>query len=323
MFANLPDSPQGIGDIVGLAARHVRANFKEIFRFLIVPTVFATASATAAQWAFSSGLSNVVQGKAPVTSDVGSLVALWLGGTVVLSLSFWVLSLRLFALVRLLLGFSPTLKDAEDNLFRKKFRFLAVCFLCLIMAIGLFSIFGFAAFLITTFTGRGASAMSVIAVLVFLIGAALVSVVYSLTLNIGLCILACEEDSAVNIVGRSLSLTFRHFWRAVAFGLIFAVTFTLISYPMTLPAVLVAAGDGFMHGLAVSKGKVASGSYQPPLWSLVFAETWTSLAWLYLRPFACFAFGLFYFDLRLRTEGLDIGRKLELALPRHPVAPEQ
>jgi hypothetical protein len=324
VFASLPESPQGIGDIVGLAARNVRANFKQIFRYLIGPTIFATIAATGSQWAFSSGLSNVVQSKSPASEAVG-LAGVWFVSLIILLGAWWILGVRLYALVRFSLGFSPTLEAANDDLWRKKFRIIGVHVLCMLLAAAVivaFAIVSVGAAFAAGFSGANSEYGAAVSMLIVGIGVAFIGVSYPLTMNIAMCILACEEEGAVNIVARALGFVFRRLWRALAFGVIFATTWILVSYPLTLPAVLIVLGEGFVHGMAVSQGKEASGSYTPPLWTLVFSEVWTNLAWLYLRPFTAFAFGFFYYDLRMRSEGLDISRKMEAALPLHPVEME-
>jgi hypothetical protein len=55
-----------------------------------------------------------------------------------------------------------------------------------------------------------------------------------------------------------------------------------------------------------------SGTPTPNLPSQIFATVWRSAANLLLSPMAFFGFGLFYLDLRMRSDGFDITRRLEL-----------
>jgi hypothetical protein len=312
LFTSLPDSPQGVGDIVGVACRLVRGNIKLIFNFLLVPTIFTTIAGIAFQWLFTYGVANVAQ-----TRNIGAafgLAGIWLVGTIFLALAWWILGLRLLALCRLALGFSDNLEDAAQNLYRKKWAVVGTYLLCVVLFLAAMVAFGIVAGFGVMVAGTGPSMVTVLGFVVFGFGAIASTAIYLLTSHVALCILACEETAVVTVIGRALSLVFRHFWRTMAFGLVFMVTITVISYPMSLPVAVVTCVDALQHGLAAVKEGSPDG-YKPPLWILAGAQTWESVMGMYLRPFAVFAFGLFYYDLRLRSEGLDIRRRLELALP--------
>lgn len=310
MFTSLPDAPQGVGDVVGLACRFVRGNFRLIWNFLLVPTVFATIAGVMFQWVLTYGVSNFAQ-----TKDVGTafgLAGIWFVGILVFFIAWWILGLRLLALTRLALHFAPNIEEAAKYMYRRKWSVLGVYFLTLILMMAVVVAW-------TMVVGAGvmlSSASSVAAALAISVGVfgLVVSMgVYVLTSHLALCILACEDEPVTAVIGRALSLIFRHFWRAIAFGIIFAVTFTVISYPLSLPIAVLTFFDAIQHGLGSSAD---AGGYKPPLYILVIAQTWESLTGMYLRPLVVFGFGLFYYDLRLRSEGLDIRRKLESLLPK-------
>jgi hypothetical protein len=307
LFTSLPDSPQGVGDIVGLACRLVRGNIKLIFHFLLVPTIFATVAGVAFQWVITYGINNVTETKNVAAAF--SLAAVWIVGLAVFAIAWWILGLRLLALTRLALGFSETLEDAKQNLMRKKWSVLGVYFLCLMLLSA-----GVVAFVLIAVAGVviGGTTPSLVSALGFVIsffGIVVVSSIYLLVSHIALCIMACEDTGVVNVIGRSIELTFRHFWRAIAFGSVFALTFTVISYPMSLPVAILTLVDWLQHGM---QSGVPASDYKPPLYILVIAQTWESVMGMYLRPLVVLAFGLFYYDMRLRSEGLDISRRLAL-----------
>jgi hypothetical protein len=212
--------------------------------------------------------------------------------------------------------FAPTLEDATTYMYRRKWAVMGVYVDCvLFMFLGIFAaimvmIIGIAVFGQTPSIG---TALSVTTGSVLLVA---VITIYLLVSHLALCLLACEDVSVFAVIGRSIKLVIRHFWRSTAFGMIFAVTFTVVSYPMSLPVAVLTFADAMQHGLGAGGAEGAfSGGYKPPLYILVLAQTWESIMGMYLRPFVVFAFGLFYYDLRLRSEGLDIQRKLQLMLP--------
>lgn len=311
MFTSLPDSPQSVGDIVGIACRLVRGNIKLIWNFLLIPTIFVTVAGVVFQWVFTYGVSNVAQ-----TRDVATafgLAAVWFVGFAVFAVAWWILSLRLLAIVRLALGFATNLEEAKQYMYRRKWAVLGVYMLTFVLLLAATMTWAFVmaagAFL--------SSGPTVAAALAFTVGGAGMICtfgIYALASHLALCILACEDVPMTTVVGRALSLVFKHFWRASAFGLLFTVTFTVISYPMSLPVAILSLGDALQHGLS-SGGSSGLAGYKPPLYILVIAQTWENLMGMYLRPLVVLAFGLFYYDLRLRSEGLDIKRKLELIVP--------
>lgn len=316
MFTSLPDSPQGVGDIVGIACRLVRNNIKLIFNFLLVPTIFTTLAGIAFQWILSYGVASIAETRS-VASAFG-LAGLGLFATVILALAWWILALRLLALVRLSLGFSSDLEDAKRNLGVKKWAVIGVYILCLLLMVAAMFAFGVAAFIIGAAAQRLTMILAPLAVTVVVFGMVIATSIYLLVSHVALSALACEEESAINVLGRSFGLVYRHFWRSFAFGLVFLITFTVISYPMSLPIAAISFADALTHGLSGANSAGIDG-YKPPLWILVVAQTWESIMGMYLRPLLFFAFGLFYYDLRMRSEGLDIRRRLDLALPLEPV----
>lgn len=308
MFTSLPESPQGVGDIVGLGCRLVRANIKLIWNFLLVPTVFATVAGIVFQWVITYGVSNWSQSKD--VSMAFMLGGLWLVGLIVFAIAWWILGLRLLALVRASLRFSPTLEDAKHALYKKKWAVLGVYFLTFLLLLGGILVCGLIIALGGFLTGYGASIPAALAFTLGFFAFLAVIGLYLLVAHMALVMLACEEDSVIVVMGRSMGLVFKHFWRTAAFGLLFSLTFTVISYPMSLPVAVITFSDAIQHGLAQG-----GEGYKPPLYVLVLAQTWESLMGMYLRPLVMIAFGLFYYDLRLRSEGLDIKRKLETMLP--------
>jgi hypothetical protein len=308
LFISLPDAPQGVGDLVGIACRLVRGNIKEFWNFLLVPTVFATIAGIVFQWVFTYGASAVSQNK-----DIGAafgLAGVFFVGLVVFVIAWWILGLRLLAIARTVLRFSPDLAHAKAYMYRRKWAVLGVYFLTFILLMASMIAWAFVAAGPAMVTGGKASVFAALGVTLGVIGMTVTLVVYLLVSHLALVLVACEEQSVVEVIGRAISLVFRHFWRSVAFGIVFAVTFTVISYPMSLPVAVITFTDAIQHGIAA-----AGGEYKPPLHVLVIAQTWESLMGMYLRPLVVIGFGLFYYDLRLRSEGLDIKRKLQLMMP--------
>lgn len=282
---------------------------KLIWSFLLVPTIFATVAGVVFQAVMTYGMGAWTQYK-NVGVMVG-MVALFIVGLVVFALAWWVLGLRLLALIRLALNFSPTLEHAKEYMWRRKWGVMGVYFSCLAIftsaIVAWAVVIGFGVML-----GGTRSAASALAAIVGFFGMMISLALYLIVGHLALVLIACEDESVPVIVGKALSIMFNHFWRACAFGIIFGLTFSIISYPLALPVAAITFFDAMQHGLTSG----GAGKYEPPLYILVLAQSWESLIGMYLRPLVALAFGLFYYDLRLRSEGLDLKRKLENMLPK-------
>ena len=318
MYTSLPESPQGVGDIIGLAFRIVRRNIGTIFRFILVPSLFTVLAGIVFQWVFTYGTAAISESKnfAAALGLAGAcFVAMILG-----AIAWWVLGLRLLALTRVVLGFSPSLEEASQYMSRRKFGLVGLYLLYLV----LFSAAMVCWFVITFLgifvgsvggAGTGIDALKAVVVALFSVfgisGMVMTAAFYIFASTLSYCILACENLPVSSVIGRSLQFSGKYFWRALAFALVFSIAFSIISYPLSLPVAVIAFIDALQHGLA-SAGEGVGAAYKPPLYILVLTQAWEAAMGFILRPLVFFAFGLFYYDLRLRNEGLDLQRKLEL-----------
>jgi hypothetical protein len=98
------------------------------------------------------------------------------------------------------------------------------------------------------------------------------------------------------------------FGRSFAFGLLLFIAITAISYPLTLPVVVLSLVDMFQQGLS---SETIVESYRMPFYLMVVGQVWESLVNMLLWPVIFMAYGLFYYDLRLRQEGLDLTMRLD------------
>jgi hypothetical protein len=311
LYTSLPDSPQGIGDLIGLAFRMVRRNIGEIFRFILVPSIFTLAAGVVFQWAFTYGTAGVAETKS-VSGAVSLLLAV-LVGTLVFSVSWWILGMRLLALTRVVLGFASSLDEAWKYMLKRMWSLAGLYWLSVALVFGAtfcWMMVMFMGIFVGSAMGEvGKMLLSALAVVVGVLGIAGTFSFYLLAANIAFCVLACEDIPVGTVVNRSIQLTSKHIWRALAFGSVFMVTYAIISYPLSLPVMVVAFIDALTNGLA-NAGAGMAGAYKPPLYLLVITQVWEAGMGIILRPLMAFAFGLLYYDMRLRNEGIDIERKL-------------
>jgi len=123
-------------------------------------------------------------------------------------------------------------------------------------------------------------------------------------------IVACEDYSIGGMISRSFKLLFQDFWRSLYFGLLLICAVTLISYPLALPMVLLTLFEFFRQGM--SADYLTDPSKMPFYW-MVLNQIWESLVNIViLWPIAVVAFGLYYYDLRMRQEAVDLVQRLKL-----------
>lgn len=315
MYSSLPDSPQPVGDLIGSGIRICRRNIRLIFQTLLVPTIFTTVAGVVFQWVFTYGASGVAQ-----TKDIGAAVglfALWSVAALVFFGAWWVLGLRLLALVRIALGFSTNYVEAWAFMKAHRWNLLGVYFLGVVVfsvAMTFLAIVTFAAAFASGAAGSSPGIAGGLAIVFGICACTIMIVTYLLATHISFCVLACEDLTVPAVIGRSLSLVFRNFWRALGFGSLFSLTFLIISCPLSLPIAAMTFVDALQHGLA--SHQTLAEAYKPPLYLLVLAQTWESVIGIVLRPMVLFCFALFYYDLRLRTEGLDMKRRLQMIEPQ-------
>jgi hypothetical protein len=317
LYTSLPETPQGVGDLIGLAFRMVRRNLGTIFRFILVPSIFTVAAGIAFQWVFTYGTAAISESR-NITDALG-LAGGFIVATILFCVSWWILGMRLLALTRVALGFSGSLEDAWQYMLKRKWALAGLYTLGLMLFTGaimgwciLLVIGGFAGGML----GIGSEVAKVVVIglssTVCVLGMLITGCVYMLASHLAYCVLACEDTPVTAVIGRSVQLTMRHPMRTLAFGIVFLVTFSVISYPLSLPVAAATFVDALQHGLNTAATAGGASAYRPPMYLLVMTQAWEAAMGVILRPLVVFSFGLLYYDLRLRNEGMDIQRKLEL-----------
>lgn len=306
MFDSPPEMPQAVGDVVGRAFRACRQNISVIVRILLVPTIFQTIAGVVLQWVISYGVSQVAE-----TKDVTTGVLVFFAGMLslgVMMMASWISTIRLLALVRIQLGFSPDYASGLKNIAGKKWSIVGLYFIGTII-LTFVTGFWLTIIVVSAIPAKTQPVITAVGGISGLWGLVVTFSIYVMVLYLGQAILACEERPLMSVIGRATQMTFRYFWRAMAFGGLLMLVYTVVSYPLSLPVVALTIFDMFRNGLMSPEG--ISETYKAPLYVMVINQVWESLMSLILRPVMLFGFGLFYYDLRLRGEGLDINRRLE------------
>lgn len=292
----LPDelilTPQTTGDLVGRAIRVYRANLRQWAPMLLWPTICVLIGRVI----YQASAACIQQTKMALPAAL--LVVI---GFTVIVIGKWFLLQKILAFVRLATGFSKTLPDAIAYVRRRKFAIIgmfglgAVVFLAICMLWTLEIIAG-------GVVAKAIPLLSAIAILLGLFGFFLSVVFMVIAFLFSLTVLACEDGSPTAILSRGFSLSSKRFLRTIGCGLFTALTVNLLATPMWLPISVIGSLDAI---------RLAGQVPGLPLYWQVVISMWETLIELITGPILFLAYGFYYYDLRLRYEGVDMLDSLE------------
>ena len=308
-FDRLPmDQPQGLCDIIGLAFRIWRKNLALIFRALIVPTILLSVSATALQLCLTYGTSGSND-----FSRVMTYVGVGIAAFFLYLFSLFFLSVRQLAIVRLFTGFAPNWEKANSYCMKKLPWIAGLALISILIWSVIIGIFFCLIGLSTYFTSTGSvGAFFGIVGLVIAFFACIITVCLMAMFSfMGLAVLACEDTTFFGVIGQSIHWTWRYLGRVLCFGFMFYVIFTVVTIPVSLPVAVASIADVFIQQSAKAIAAGTASEHKLSLGVMIFVQVWEAICGLLLRPVTVLCFGLFYLDLRQRSDGLDLFRRLK------------
>ncbi|MCC6475298.1 MAG: hypothetical protein IT514_16310, partial [Burkholderiales bacterium] len=298
------DQPQSIGDLIGRAFRVYRRHLPFFFKILLPPTIASTAGALGLQWAVTAAMS----GDAAKPATIALMVGIIISSLIALLLSKWVLAIRQLAFVRMTTGFADTYPEAHAFTHSKRWVIVALYVLSIVtmsVVVGAWAIAMTATYSII----NASPGLRVAGLFLSTVGLIFALTLAVLTTLLVFSVTACENQSLGGYISRASELTMAGLWRSIGFGALMAVTLTAISYPLSLPVVLLSLFDIFQQGVAASESMLDT--YRMPFYVMVISQCWESIINMLLWPVIFIAYGYFYYDLRLRQEGLDLARRLD------------
>ena len=306
MFLPPPQNPQSIGDLVGQAFRVFRQNALFVFRCLLFPSLLSALGSLGLRWCTSYSLNS--QDLMPA---ILPLVSIALSSLLLLLWAQWTLALRNLCFVRMATGYSPTYESSYAYVRRKRWTVLAFYLLYWIVPTALAFLWAVELFASAWLLGAG-TLFGTVALIGAILG--LVGGLFGLAASLGLTslatlivfgVLACEDRPLLEILGRAIGLAIRDFWRGNAFLLLVLTALTAVFIALSLPLIVTSALEVYQGGT------LAEATSQTPPWIMAFEEFWMAVVNIVLWPVLWVAGGLYYYDLRLRQEGLDIDRQIE------------
>jgi hypothetical protein len=217
------------------------------------------------------------------------------------------LTLRQLALFRLLAGYSASFKDAYDFVSKRKFLLIAAVvgtYILSLVAIFFWCVvIGFS----MAFVARKILlAVSLTVSLIGMVGLFVSIILSSLPVMIVAPALAIEDRPFTQIIGWSFRMCARTFWRSLGFASLITIVVLILSSVLNIPPSILSAIElarNYFGGQDATKA--------PNLYIQIFASVWRSGANMILSPMFFLGVGFYYLDLRMRTEGLDITRRVE------------
>ncbi len=293
-------TPLSIGDIIGRAFRIFRVNIALIAQVLILPTVLLCVG----RIGFILGLTYFTKGHPPVE-------AMWtwglagLAGLVILIIGAFVLYLRQLSLVRLFTGFAPTFAEAQQFVKGRGWSMvgLGLAYFAAIMALTL--VFSIAiAVCLPLFAFKSAGIIAGTIGTIFCLSAGLASLTYvGIVAHMTMSSMAIESDDLGTLISHSSALTARAFFRSTVFLFVTAVSVSLLAYPLSVPLVIVIIINSVTQGI-IAGGPHAAGDL--PIYIQVISQVWEQIINMIVGPILFICYGLYYCDLRMRQEGLDL-----------------
>jgi len=214
----------------------------------------------------------------------------------------WYLLQKQLAFVRYATGFSPTLDDALAYLKKRKWAILGMSTLCGFIFVAVFMLWTLeiiaAGVLVKVLPGPALAAI-IFGVVGFVISFVFIIIAFLLSLTA----LSCEPGNVTALLSRGFTLSSKSFFRTLFIGFVAAVTVNLIATPLWMPVMFIGAID------TVRTGGMQSGVL-PIHWQVVIAA-WETLVEMVTQPILFLAYGFYYYDLRLRYEGIDVVETLD------------
>lgn len=308
IFEPPPQQPQSVGDLIGRSVRLYRKNIKLFFHVLLWPTVFLTAAKVAFHWGLTSFSTRFDQ-KDWTMLGISALAALL--GVLSLIVVGLFLQLKQLSFIRLVTGFADNYADASAYVMKRKWKIIllvALSYTAVIVTTIFWSVI--ISVCMALFKPNTSSTYPLLAGVVFgLIGLVVSVTITCIALYLAFAVGACEDLPVGALFGRTMSLVFQDFWRAGYFCTLLVIAMIVIGYPLSLPLVLVSLFEFIRQGMQT---EFLTDPSKMPFYYTLINQSWESIVSIITWPISFMATGLFYYDMRMRKEGIDLVRQIDL-----------
>ncbi|MDQ5933629.1 MAG: hypothetical protein QG574_927 [Cyanobacteriota bacterium erpe_2018_sw_21hr_WHONDRS-SW48-000092_B_bin.40] len=298
--------PLSVGDIIGRGFRIFRINLKLIAQVLLFPTILLCAG----RIGFIIGLTHLSKGAANIAAlPTWGLVAL--AGGLLLLIGGFVLYLRLLALVRVFTGFAPNYIEANKYAKTRLGALIGLTLAAFAASILVMLMFAVAIGIsVALFAGKGVFLVAGVIGLTISICSGLLTLLFvSVVGHMALSSIAIEKDDLGTLISHALALSSRSFFRSILFYFLAASAVALLAYPLSLPLIIILVGHSVSQGIATGTHHSAT---ELPIYMQIVSQVWEQLVSMIVTPISFTCFGLYYCDLRMRQEGLDLIERVDV-----------
>jgi len=291
----MPQKPATLGDLVGVAFRIFRSNWRHYVSKLFWPSLFASFAITGMEWSwlfYIKGGGNI--------QGFGLHLAIMLGFAILFILAQWELALRCVALLRDTFLVDSKFEAAYKFARAHQWRIMTVYTAGVVLPTIIFMATTVGAILLLAF---GKNILRVIAVTSFFSIIAGGTVIGSMSLvltAVWFVLVALEDISIVKILGRGFELVSPYWWRSGSFICLLCISAFAVCLSFYLPLIALEMFESFSRG-----GQVHS---ELPLHLAAIETGVGTILSILSTGIILVGSALYYRDLKFRREGLDISQ---------------
>lgn len=271
-----------------------------------MPSIVITVGHILIQASATFGFRDVHAYRAMLAGFGGMMV-----GFLISTVGFWLLMIKQIAFIRLASSFSPTYEDAIKWAETKKWTIIGLFLLFYAFVIAIIVAWGIE-LTVSALLVNKLPAMGIPGLLVGCLGLVVSAFILSFYYMLIIAALSTETESWNVVISRSFSLMIKDLPRVYGFGVLLSVIVLVLSWTLTLPIVILTMVEVFRTGIGSGAAAPKIAALNMPLYLMVISQLWQTVINMVLMPIVFITYGLFYRDLRVRQEGLDIVQGVQL-----------
>ena len=290
-------APSSVGDVIGQAFRLCRANIKFLARIQLMPTIIELIG----NLLIVVGAHSLASGD---TSHIWQNLIMIVPGLLLRLIGDFFLTMRHLAVIRWFTGFDSNYKDAYAYVWKRKF-YLVFAVLAIYMILSAAVLFWAIIMGVSLFLVKMKSLAILAGLGIFGSMFAMIFSIFGLSLPLVLLIpaIACESSDFSTLFGDGLNMTLRNFFRILGFSLLLAIAIYVLAAALDTVPIIVTLVE---YARAIIAGGAKGMPKTLNLYTSIFSSVWRSGSNMFVSPMVFVACGLFYADLRMRLEGLDL-----------------
>jgi len=289
----IPQKPATLGDLVGVAFRIFRGNWRHYVGKLFWPSLFASVAITGMEWSwlFFIKAGGQMQGFA-------LHLMILLGFAIIFILAQWELALRCVALLRDTFLADSKFETAYKFARSRQWRIMTVYTAGVVLPTIIFMVTTLSAGLLLVF---GKKLLNIIAITGFfsIIAGGTVLGAMSLVLTaVWFVLVSLEDVGIVKILHRGYELVSPYWWRSGSFICLLCISAFAVCLSFYLPLIAMEMFESFTHG-GQAHGEM-------PLHLAAIETAVGTVLSILSTGIILVGSALYYRDLKFRREGLDI-----------------